>query len=100
MNHVYISLARMYRNIPPKIKWTSQFLSFIVDLKIYEERKKYKFWTICDLPWTFTCTWVNKFVASDVLSCKHTKRQRQMLVYGDAWEWFWDRFSSVTIDQY
>ena len=28
------------------------------------------------------------------------KRQRQshiMLVYGDAWEWVWDRFSSVTM---
>ena len=23
-----------------------------------------------------------------------------MLVYGDAWEWVWDRFSSVTIDQH
>ena len=49
MNHVYISLARMYRNIPPKIKWTSPFLSFIDNLKIFEERKKYKLWTICDL---------------------------------------------------
>ena len=23
-----------------------------------------------------------------------------MLVNGDAWEWFWDRYSSVTIDQH
>ena len=36
------------------------------------------------------------------LSYNHTERQRQrlMLVYGDDWEWVWDRFSSVTIDQH
>ena len=42
------------------------------------------------------------------MSCSfdHTERQRQsqwqqpMLVYGDAWEWVWDRFSSITIDQH
>ena len=31
-----------------------------------------------------------------LLSYNHTERQRPMLVYGDAWEWGRDRFSSVT----
>ena len=33
------------------------------------------------------------------LSCKHTERQVADLhwVYGDAWEWIWDPFWSVTM---
>ena len=27
-------------------------------------------------------------------------KHHTMLVYDDAWEWVWDRFSSVTIDQH
>ena len=42
------------------------------------------------------------------LSLKHTEpqwqwqwqRQRPMLVNGDTWEWVWDQFSSITIDQH
>ena len=38
-----------------------------------------------------------------ILGCKHTERQAAVAaadlhwVYGDAWEWVWDRFWSVTI---
>ena len=37
-----------------------------------------------------------------VLNCKHTKCQYQhhIMVYGDAWEWDWDQFWGVTIDQH
>ena len=38
------------------------------------------------------------------LKSKYSERQRQrqrpILVNGDTWEWVWDRFSSVTIDQH
>ena len=39
-----------------------------------------------------------------LLGYTHAERQRQqqrpMLVNGDTWEWIWDQFSSVTIDQH
>ena len=31
------------------------------------------------------------------LSYEHTERQRLMQVNGDAWEWVWDPFWSVTM---
>ena len=56
--------------------------------------------------------YLSVYLVSDFwfLSYKHNERQRwrqqqrqhqqPMLVYGDACEWVWDRFSSITTDQH
>ena len=45
-----------------------------------------------------TCENIDLSCHYKLLRCKHTERQRPMLVYGDAWEWVWDHRLAFAAD--
>ena len=96
---ITFTIDKYLREMSPFL-WTI-IISCIVSISVIRWISRWEVKDHCSVPSICTvCDLKIKKILT--LSYEHTEHQRQrpMLVNGDTWEWIWDRFSSVTIEQH